>query len=121
MSWVEGPAANWPAGQVWMSSPTECMCTYFDDLYLSAGLDGAMRKGLLTSSEVAMARRFHEIADSYRIPSGSAEETIADPQWAAVVKEAAAFWIKLEECAEADDLAEMAALEGRFGQIHNDR
>ena len=65
MSWIEGPKAAWPRGEVWASSFTECLCCYFDDLGATEVLDTHIASGLILPKEAVMATRFHQLADEY--------------------------------------------------------
>ena len=118
-SWIEGPSADWPDGEPWLSSFSECMCGYFDDLALGEGYEPRVREGLLSEREAAGALRFHTRAELYQPKSNSnGSQMLKDPDWQAVVHEAVVLWNTIKrETSDPQDLATIKNLETRFGVV----
>ena len=109
--WVTGDA------QIVVSF-TECMCCWFDDLNLSAGLDTAMQEGWLSSDEAEIVAKFHRLANAYEPPPGGDADVLRDPRWAEVVRAAQEAWLGLWEV--VTDTAErewMEDLERPWGKV----
>lgn len=71
----------------------ECMCSYFDDAYLSEENAYAKRLavGKLTEEEVTAVAEFHTLAEGYESPTGddwNSAAVLADPRWREVVRAA---------------------------------
>ncbi len=118
-SWIEGPSADWPDGEPWVSSFVECVCGYFNDLTLDEGYEPRIREGLVSIAEARLAASFHSRAERYDPPSDwDHSQILEDPEWKAVVDEAAKLWNALkQETKEPFDLATISDLEERFGKV----
>lgn len=92
MSWVEGPEAIWPDGEVWESSFGECMSAYFDTLALDDVYAKALAAGNVSQEEANRANTFHMLALLYDEPSENPDEILNDPEWMEVVESAKEFW-----------------------------
>ena len=96
----------------------ECMCGYFDDLNLGAGLDAAMQEGWLSSDEVETVAEFHRLADAYEPPPGGDADVLRDPRWAEVVRAAQKAWLGLREViSDTAERERMEDLERRWGRV----
>lgn len=92
MSWIEGPQANWPDGEIWDSSFEECMSAYFDTLALDDAYAKALAAGNVSQEEVNRANAFHMLALLYDEPSENPDDILNDAQWIEVVTSAKEFW-----------------------------
>jgi hypothetical protein len=94
----------------------ECISRYFDDLNLRDGYEYALRSGLVNESESEIVSDFHELADRYYLGKSSAEDTLREPAWMAVVAEARRAWAILKaDITNADEIAMMRELERDWG------
>ena len=92
MSWVQGSDADWPNGEVWESSFSECISAYFDNLALDDAYEKSVQCGNVSKEEAEKASTFHTLAVFYDEPDENPETLLKDPEWLEVVASAKVFW-----------------------------
>lgn len=93
--WLEAAIENY------VSDYTEAICTYFDDLDLSNGLEKFTEEGFITEDEAKIFLEFHkkfeEYVDRPEKKSLSDSEILLDIEWINLTKLAKENWNKLKE------------------------
>ena len=91
----------------------EFMCSYFDDLNLTDGYDGALARGFISNKEAEAVQALHSALDQYITPDEEGfddNRVLADPAWQAIVQEAQQARLNLFSVIEDD--SERSALSG---------
>lgn len=119
MAWIEGPGADWPGGEAWVSCFDESMCIYFDDLRLGDGSEPLIRDGLISRPELSLIASCTSLLDVYVPPNdGDHASILTDPDWLAVRREAAQAWHAMKQAPlDPEDCETMHDFEARFGEI----
>ncbi len=92
MSWIQGPQANWPNGEIWHSSFEECYYAYFENLALDDAYKKAIEWGNVSREEAQKAKDFHALVCSYIEPDENPAIILNDTKWLQVVASAQEFW-----------------------------
>ncbi len=115
MSWVQGPEADWPDGEVWSSSFEECNASYFDNLDLYDNYAKALELGNVSQEEADKVKVFTQLAYAYIEPGEDPQEILQDPEWMEVVEAAKELWDYLKATVIAErEISLMKKLEKEF-------
>lgn len=83
-----------------ISSHTELICCYFDDLNLTDGYYLWIKEGIITQKEAVIITTLHNLLENYTRPEKenlTDNKILLDPEWHIITKEAKKVWNELKK------------------------